>query len=637
MDYVPDECSQGSHSTSDSELSMVENEPQPNASKKRMRKVAQWKRSEAKLKRNSGEKYVGRRGEVHEAKAMKLYAHTCRYKCNKNFIQEVRMSIFSDFWDLGKKQNGWDLQTSFITSCVSKQVPKRHNRQAASQKNISTIITLKNFRVCKQFFLCTLDISQKRFYNVITKMRETGVPKTDERGRHPPGNKLSEDKINLVKEHINSFPKFISHYTRKDNPNRKYLSPELNLSKMYVLYKDFCAQRRAEPVKISKYRDIFNTQFNLSFHRPYTDTCSTCDILKIKIDALGPDSEEKKVLVRDQEIHLRKVSAVKALKNYATNLAKESPQSRRAICFDLQKTLPTPYLTCSKVYYLRQLWTYNFGIHDLATGIGSMYMWHEGEAGKGSQEVLSCLLKYIQCLPETVTHIDAFSDNCGGQNKNKNIVKFWTYIVQHSYIKSVDHRFLVSGHSFMECDQDFALIEKAKRKLTHLFTPDDWIHFVGGVSRKFIVVKMTDDDFKSVSPMDNYMQSNIIGLSKMQWLHFEREQPYKLFYKENYNQDFPFYIKDLIKKTEKTTSGRPKLLPATVVLPNLHANPPQIKLAKYQNLMQLLPFVPPIHHKFYKDLSYEGKTSRLQQKKANKTQDEDPDTYGSFESDSETD
>lgn len=126
---------------------------------------------------------------------------------------------------------------------------------------------------------------------------------------------------------------------------------------------------------------------------------------------------------------------------------------------------------------------------------------------------------------------------------------------------------------------------------------------------------MTAHDFKSVSPMDNYMQSNIIGLSKMQWLHFEKEQPYKLFYKENYNQDFPFHIKDLIKKTEKTTSGRPKLPPATVVLPNLHAKPPQIKLAKYQNLMQLLPFVPPIHHKFYKDLSYEGKTSRLQQKK----------------------
>lgn len=76
--------------------------------------------------------------------------------------------------------------------------------------------------VCKQFFLCALDIFQKRFYNLISKIRETGVPNADHRGRHPPGNKLSDEKINLVKEHINSFPKFISHYTRKDNPNRKY-------------------------------------------------------------------------------------------------------------------------------------------------------------------------------------------------------------------------------------------------------------------------------------------------------------------------------------------------------------------------------------------------------------------------------
>ena len=564
---------------------------------------------------------------------VKLYPHTCRYKCSEHFTEEVRMSIFSDFWSLGHKQNGWDLQTSFIASCITKRIPKRHNRHAASQKNVSTTITLKNYRVCKQFFLCTLNISQKRFYNVVSKYRETGVSHTDQRGRHPPVNKLTEDTIDLVKEHINSFPKFISHYTRKDNPNRKYLSPELNLSKMYILYKDFCSQRHAEPVKISKYRDIFNTQFNLSFHRPYTDTCSTCDILKIKMDSLEPDSEEKKVLLRDHEIHLRKVTAVKDLKSYATNLAKENPQSRRAICFDLQKTLPTPFLTCSKVYYLRQLWTYNLGIHDLATGIGNMYMWHEGEAAKGSQEVLSCLLKYIECLPSTVTHIDAFSDNCGGQNKN--IVKFWTYIVQHTHIKSVDHQFLVSGHSFMECDQDFALIEKSKRKLTNIFTPDDWIHFVGGVSRKFIVVKMHPQDFKSISPMDSYMKLNIVGLSKMQWLHFEKDQPYKMFYKEIYNQEFPFDIMDL---KQKTTYGRPKVQPATVVLPNLHINPPKIKLPKYQNLMQLLPFVPPVHHKFYKDLSYEGKMSRLQQKKdLNESQEENTDTYRNFESDSESD
>ena len=34
------------------------------------------------------------------------------------------------------------------------------------------------------------------------------------------------------------------------------------------------------------------------------------------------------------------------------------------ITFDLQQNLPTPNLNHNDIFYLRQLWTYNFGIHD---------------------------------------------------------------------------------------------------------------------------------------------------------------------------------------------------------------------------------------------------------------------------------
>lgn len=69
-----------------------------------------------------------------------------------------------------------------------------------------------------------------------------GVPHIDQRGRHEPPNKTPPEKIQLVKEHIESFPAYESHYSRKDNPNRKYLSPLLSISKMYELFKDFCSE-----------------------------------------------------------------------------------------------------------------------------------------------------------------------------------------------------------------------------------------------------------------------------------------------------------------------------------------------------------------------------------------------------------
>ena len=61
------------------------------------------------------------------------------------------------------------------------------------------------------------------------------------------------------------------------------------------------------------------------------------------------------------------------------------------ITFDLQQNLPTPNLNHNDIFYLRQLWTYNFGIHDCVTEQGYMFMWHEALAKRGASEISSCL------------------------------------------------------------------------------------------------------------------------------------------------------------------------------------------------------------------------------------------------------
>lgn len=113
------------------------------------------------------------------------------------------------------------------------------------------------------------------------KDSETNIPLPDQRGKHVSGNKIKDEDKAFVKQHIDSFPRFVSHYGERFS-NRQYLEPNLNLQKMYSCYVEKCRSVRKEPVKKSYYRTIFNT-YNLHFYIPKKDTCKTCDILSIKI------------------------------------------------------------------------------------------------------------------------------------------------------------------------------------------------------------------------------------------------------------------------------------------------------------------------------------------------------------------
>ena len=397
----------------------------------------------------------------------------------------------------------------------------------------------------------------------------------------------------MVKEHIQSFPRYSSHYSRQQAPDRKYLNPGLNLRKLYIPYKELCQEKHEPPVKESFYRQIFNTSFNLSFHRPLTDTCITCDKLQVVIEHGNIEAKTKAEL--DKEMHLRNAEAAQTAKRHASEAAKEDP-SHVAVCFDLQKMLPTPVLSCSRAYYARQLWTYNFCVHNLKDGNASMFMWNESQATRGCKEIASCLLKFISSLPSSVTHLTAFSDNAGGQNKSHFIVKFWLYVICNTNIQTLDHKFLVSGHSFMECDQNFGIIEKAKKNSDReVFVPEDWETLVAKASKKFMVERMNQEDFITLDSLKRFLKDTVPGIRKMQWLHFTKDKPWTLFYKENLGDIAEFSTMNL--KTHQ--AGRDVLR-----FPELKLNEvqPKIKYKKYKNLQDLLPFVPPVHHAFYNSL-----------------------------------
>ena len=65
------------------------------------------------------------------------------------------------------------------------------------------------------------------------------------------------------------------------------------------------------------------------------------------------------------------------------------------ITYDFQQNLETPNLQHNDMFYKRQLWTYNFGIHDCVSNQGYMFMWDETTAKLGSVEVANCLYNFL--------------------------------------------------------------------------------------------------------------------------------------------------------------------------------------------------------------------------------------------------
>lgn len=217
---------------------------------------------------------------------------------------------------------------------------------------------------------------------------------------------------------------------------------------MYSAYQEQCQERNSLLVKESFYRNIFYTKFNCKFKRPNTDTCHTCDSLQNQIDHENA-TDKKSKLITKKELHLRKAESARKAKDEAVQLA-STDKSMAVIVFDLEKTLPTPLLSCGKVYYRRQLWTYNLCIHNAGSKKATMFMWDESQFSRGCLAIATCILMFIQVLPHEVTHLVAFSDNCSRQNKSALTVKFWSWVTRSTNIKKVDHKFFVPGHSYNE-------------------------------------------------------------------------------------------------------------------------------------------------------------------------------------------
>ena len=120
-------------------------------------------------------------------------------------------------------------------------------------------------------------------------------------------------------------------------------------------------------------------------------------------------------------------------------------------------------------------------------------------ASRGSSEVGSSILTHIKEMATDCSHLILYSDACGGKNCIINLVCLWLHIVASSEysITKIDHKFMISGYSYLPIDKDFGNVEQAQKRAAHIYIPQDWMELVAQARRKnpFNVLTMKRENF----------------------------------------------------------------------------------------------------------------------------------------------
>lgn len=271
-----------------SAISHAEQKGRPNRGRKL--KVPGQSRSERKRRLNNNETHVNTRGKIVKAKTFnESFVCSCSKQCTTSVPLRLRKRLFNQYWSVGSFKG----RCAYLLLCVSQQLKKRsYSKTHLKNRMMTRKFTMFGIEVCKTALVKTLQIGPGRLTVALKKLSCDSFE--DGRGQSICGwNKLPSAKREEVKNHIASFPKYVSHCTRNQTDS-KFLHSSLNLSIMYRLYKE----KFPNPVSESFYKDVFYKDFNLRFKVPKKDTCKKCDEYFAKSKtAVGTDRQ------RNEELH----------------------------------------------------------------------------------------------------------------------------------------------------------------------------------------------------------------------------------------------------------------------------------------------------------------------------------------------
>ncbi|KAJ8885648.1 hypothetical protein PR048_011846 [Dryococelus australis] len=175
--------------------------------------------------------------------------------------QTVREKIFHHYMALGDR----DKNVNYVVSLVNSKATAVTRKRIVDPGKKNSVIG-ERFSVCRGCFMKTLDDCQMFVTFALIKQNGnvTGISGDAKRRKTPPSKIYTPEKLQDIKDHTSSFPRYMSHYTHRESTiipelAREYTKEELY--KMNLIFKEpkRCIIRRQtkQTLKKSKARNLY--------------------------------------------------------------------------------------------------------------------------------------------------------------------------------------------------------------------------------------------------------------------------------------------------------------------------------------------------------------------------------------------
>ncbi len=594
------------------------------------KKIIRAQKKMARKNREIGKQYWGYGSDGTKIKqnvirAERKQSPTCKSKyCTRSslrhcsiFSDEERSMVFDRFWKMN-----WSQKKAYVCNLVKIEAKGTSSAVKSRRSQTAKYFLMKannrEYQVCRKMFLSTLGIKEKMLRCWVNSKLDFGMFEHPDdiqerkmiKFREGLYYKKNQERKNHLRQFLTMLPKLESHYCRKDSKKIYFQTEHRTMTALYKDYVHFCHQHNVKKLSISVFVAMVK-ELNYSLFKPRKDQCDTCCAFKTGNITAEEFAKHRKEI--DESRNEKEKDIDDALKKLCTLL-----------CMDVEAVQLLPKLLASCLYFSLKLQIHNFTIYDIISHKSVNYVWDESEGELEASIFTSIIVLHIENLIEKNlicnNTVILYSDGCCYQNRNAILSNALLYLaVKHSI--TIFQKYLVKGHTHMECDSSHSLIEReTKRKIVNV--PDDFIDAVSTArSQPFPldVVKLTHHFFhnyaapdllayKSIRPGKIYPSRNIIQ-SNLHWftIGVTKGDPTVtdvrcLKYTKNGQILFKLSHKDEYQILPHKQKIIQKYKPV-----KLYDSPLELSFRKFDDLQKLKNVLPAKNHTFYDQLKHKAK------------------------------